>query len=402
MLDSPLVEIGLGLAFIFALFSLLVSAANEIIVALCKSRAASLWDGIGMLLNGDDELRKAFFAHPVIQSLTPPKSWGGWLTSARRNGPSYIEARTFAVVLLDLLKQPHQVLDAIEAELTRTVAELRVGDTSGVKRARTALGKYLEKLPDSPFGNEVRQHLQQLQQQLTGNNRTTAEIAQSVSDMLKMLPEHWRAALAASPSVLVPSLEGTIKAIADDAADSMDQFRLGIERWFDEGMDIVSGWYKRWTQAIQLGLGLLLAVILNIDTVNIVQVLNANDELRRELAARAVYTGSESLQPRHGDGQATSGIAPVSVSDVESQFQAMRARLKQTGLPLGWENTDSFKDRFKIYLEKHGLFAILGWLLTALAASLGAPFWFDLLKKAANLRAAGPNPDEKKATRNAT
>ena len=49
---------------------------------------------------------------------------------------------------------------------------------------------------------------------------------------------------------------------------------------------------------------------------------------------------------------------------------------------------------------EHHFLPVLGWLFTALAASLGAPFWFDLLKKAANLRATGPNPDEKKATRN--
>ena len=88
MLDSPLVEIGLGLAFVFTLFSLLVSAANEIIVALFKSRAVSLWDGIGMLLNGNDALRKAFFAHPLIGAadhhiLRHVRSQGSCLTFSR-------------------------------------------------------------------------------------------------------------------------------------------------------------------------------------------------------------------------------------------------------------------------------------------------------------------------------
>jgi hypothetical protein len=36
---------------------------------------------------------------------------------------------------------------------------------------------------------------------------------------------------------------------------------------------------------------------------------------------------------------------------------------------------------------------LLGWLLTALAISLGAPFWFDLLKKVINIRGAGGKPD---------
>jgi len=32
---------------------------------------------------------------------------------------------------------------------------------------------------------------------------------------------------------------------------------------------------------------------------------------------------------------------------------------------------------------------ILGWLITAFAVSLGAPFWFDLLNKFVNIRASG-------------
>jgi hypothetical protein len=38
-------------------------------------------------------------------------------------------------------------------------------------------------------------------------------------------------------------------------------------------------------------------------------------------------------------------------------------------------------------------YSIFGWLITALAISLGAPFWFDLLNKFINLRNAGKNPD---------
>jgi hypothetical protein len=37
---------------------------------------------------------------------------------------------------------------------------------------------------------------------------------------------------------------------------------------------------------------------------------------------------------------------------------------------------------------------ILGWLITAFAVSLGAPFWFDLLNKFVNIRASGKAPEE--------
>lgn len=40
--------------------------------------------------------------------------------------------------------------------------------------------------------------------------------------------------------------------------------------------------------------------------------------------------------------------------------------------------------------------SLLGFIITALALSLGAPFWFDLLKKLVSMRGSGVNPDEKK------
>jgi hypothetical protein len=38
---------------------------------------------------------------------------------------------------------------------------------------------------------------------------------------------------------------------------------------------------------------------------------------------------------------------------------------------------------------------LLGWFLTAVAVSLGAPFWFDTLNRFMNIRAAGTAPNEK-------
>jgi hypothetical protein len=38
---------------------------------------------------------------------------------------------------------------------------------------------------------------------------------------------------------------------------------------------------------------------------------------------------------------------------------------------------------------------LLGLLLTGIAISLGAPFWFDLLNKVVSIRSAGRSPAEK-------
>ena len=46
--------------------------------------------------------------------------------------------------------------------------------------------------------------------------------------------------------------------------------------------------------------------------------------------------------------------------------------------------------------SKNNCYSLFGWLLTALAISLGASFWFDLLSKLVKIRTAGPKPDQDK------
>ncbi len=65
-------------------------------------------------------------------------------------------------------------------------------------------------------------------------------------------------------------------------------------------------------------------------------------------------------------------------------------------LGLGWNST--FTEQMAIAESKGrsaALFFLIkffGWFITALAMSLGAPFWFDLLQKVINIRNAGVRP----------
>jgi hypothetical protein len=47
------------------------------------------------------------------------------------------------------------------------------------------------------------------------------------------------------------------------------------------------------------------------------------------------------------------------------------------------------------FVDNFNLTTPVGWLLTILAVSMGAPFWFDILNKVMNVRYAGKSPDEK-------
>jgi len=69
------------------------------------------------------------------------------------------------------------------------------------------------------------------------------------------------------------------------------------------------------------------------------------------------------------------------------------------GLPIGWtygdpKNPTNDPRAFRGVDPGNWFLRILGWFITALALSLGAPFWFDLLNKFMVVRAT-VKPKEK-------
>ena len=98
-------------------------------------------------------------------------------------------------------------------------------------------------------------------------------------------------------------------------------------------------------------------------------------------------------------------------ADMEKVCQRMAdlTELQRAGLPIGWTASalsrygercvkDNGKPCTLGELVGHGdswlnlLIALLGWVITAFACTLGAPFWFDALSKLVKLRSSGAPP----------
>lgn len=153
--------------------------------------------------------------------------------------------------------------------------------------------------------------------------------------------------------------------LGDSAITELTHFRKAVEEWFDDAMDRVSGWYKRWAQLLTCGIAIAVTIILNVNTVKITETLANEPTVRTAVAARA-----ESAS-RSGDATAAGEGAETAVKTLES--------LK---LPILWnDSTDNLNATL-----------IIGWLITAIAISLGSPFWFDALSKLARLRTTGKKP----------
>ncbi|MGF1477294.1 MAG: hypothetical protein ACFB6S_17250 [Geminicoccaceae bacterium] len=172
-------------------------------------------------------------------------------------------------------------------------------------------------------------------------------------------------------NALHPDLANNLKLLARRTDGSIEAFRAEIEGWFNDSMDRVSGWYTQRARTIGLVVALIVVVGMNADSLRLARALYLEDELRHMLASTAADVGDAS-GTENGQTDRTSEISPETIEQVLSN------------VPLGWSGDENF-----------GPLSVIGWLITIAAVSLGAPFWFDLLRRVARLRSAGQAPGEK-------
>jgi hypothetical protein len=162
-------------------------------------------------------------------------------------------------------------------------------------------------------------------------------------------------------------------------------FLAGIAGWYDAQMQRVSGWYKRWSKRWLVVIGALVALVFGIDSVRIAQTLYTEPTVRAAVAAAAA-----AAEP--GTCPEPAGVGGEVIACVEE----MITELDQAGLPIGWpagcplDLVSCIRDPEPDVT--HWLTVLLGLALTTLAASAGAPFWFDTIGRLAPLRNTGGRP----------
>lgn len=180
------------------------------------------------------------------------------------------------------------------------------------------------------------------------------------------------------------------------AGNTLPEAQKAIETWFDDSMDRVSGWYKRKIQLNTAIIALLLAFATNADTLRIATTLWHNPELRAEgvKLAEQRAEASKNAVPEAANAPTVETTYPDASDPLNPKMQpatqAERAFLTDV---LGWESAPDFKN-MESGKPKALLLMVLGWVLTGIAVSLGAPFWFDILNKFINIRGSGKSPGE--------
>jgi hypothetical protein len=359
MFNSTTLEVAIGMAFVYLLLSLFCTAINEGIAGILGSRAKNLEKGIKSLFTEglvnvevkvDNVIKTkavtladAIYNHGLVQSLY--RSGKGDLENAARSLPSYIPSRVFASALLDVIFPDDKA------------------NPTGLPTTLESMLAKLQSLPESK-GKEA------------------------------------------------------MMTLVKQANGDIDATREAFEQWYDDAMDRAAGWYKRNTQMVLFVLGLGIAISLNVDSIAVGRSLWTSPALRSyAIAAAENYAkqhpiGAETAVSSGGTGNAhgaatpasdatsaavpDGSTAPATIAGTGSPQRAVQllgkasgvqmqnastdlAALQSLSLPIGWSDAST---PWKQKDPRTGvLFAVVGWLLTAMAMTLGAPFWFDLLNQ---------------------
>lgn len=317
MFGSQVLDVIIGLVFVYLLLSIICTAASEMTAALFALRSRNLEKGIATLFadSKTKNLDKLFFQHPLIKSL---------YRGSRK--PSYIPSHVFSLAFLD-----------------------------GI----------------APFRDEA--------------VTTLSDISAAVNS----LPDD-------------SELKCLLLIFLHQAGGDFKKFKALIENWFDNTMTRAAGWYKRKSQVVVLVFAVLVTGATNADTFQIVKSLSLDPSLRASIALTAQEyvrqhpeMATTQLQ-KTSDPQASSSNVkgnnsssadsptPTKATNTpqESVDQSLTT-LEQLGIPFGWQTLPKKEE----WINK-----IIGLLLTTLAVSLGAPFWFDMLNRFINIRGSGSVP----------
>lgn len=204
--------------------------------------------------------------------------------------------------------------------------------------------------------------------------------ADAVAEMVGIKPGAPTGTTLADVADVTNPLGQRMRALADGIgtnvhpADQMTAVKAGLERWYDETMDRLEGAYKRWVTLWVFILGLFVAVVANASTYHVAERLWQDPTTREAVVAAAGRTVAD----------------PPTSADLDSVAETTD-RLSELSLPVGWD--DTARDAWSGGPFSWAAFGyLLGWLTTAGLATLGAPFWFDLLTRLVSLRDAGAKP----------
>lgn len=373
MLDNVALNVVIGLVFVYLLYSLFATFVSEIIATQLGLRARNLREAINRMLNDEEE----------------KKFW-------QRLGDS-----------LSLMKKPKN--NRIKKFYNNP--EIKYLGSSGVFRNPSSF-------PATSFSRT-------LLYELNGSgpldkDKIKKEILHAV-DPVNNPSAHTPGVTGQEEASFDPQSAQFVLSLYNDSWGDLVKFRLLLEAWFDRTMEQATEWYKRKIRIILLVLGFFMAWFFNADTFTIIEKLSTDKAARENMVKLAVAYNQSTARPSGPsltvppekldsllnvkkilekdmqDAQSILGSGAWLPDKVMVSYDSVTSKKTYTPLIDSLSLSEEYRDSSASILEFNPwqkwayVFRLIphhffGFLITAIAISLGAPFWFDLLNKLMKLR----------------
>jgi hypothetical protein len=330
---DAILEVAIGLVMMWLILSVAAMEIQNWLTQIMNVRAKFLEESLLEMFKGEQGLVDQFYNHPAIKELFQKDRKGNL------KKPTWIPSETFSRVAMELLMNASK------------------------QKASAAPGV----VSYSAMADGVQQ-------------------VKSLNPELDKLMDH-----------LFPGLEQTdaVSFGIEDVQEKLKQYQENVETWFDHNMGKLSGWYKENAMTMAFVIGLVLALIFNVDTINITERLWREPTIRQALVVQA-----DTYQLEEGT---------ANITEVPGYFDSL-------AMPIGWTSIPASSpsactgfitftangeiafrsgNECKVLVNIPAVNNIMGWVIkllgfviSAFAARQGAPFWFDLLKRLVSLRNA--------------
>ncbi|HXL88685.1 MAG TPA: hypothetical protein VN969_06800 [Streptosporangiaceae bacterium] len=394
MLSSGIIDLAIGLTFVFGVTAALASAVTELIARFIGLRGAYLLSGLRELVDGggastvlgqagqDYQFVQGMISRGLVPLAEPAPAE---LSPAEVPGVPAPPIKPVSVSTLSatgaLLGGPILRSQGMAGQISSRKLTLAATGTTGRLPKMTSekagtLWSQRRSLPSYIPARSFAEAVIDLVVPGASGQATMTDIQRGVN------------ALPQELSAFKPSLQ----ALAKNAGEDAGKFRTSVEQWYDDHMDRVSGWYKRYAAKITFAVGLILVVLLNINALTIGRTLYNQSAVSTAISAVAA--------------KGTSCPATEGQQECLANLQAQISAAATAGLPIGWGTVrDCAEPGARCgWLDQRGIFSrhgnsgwqlalvLAGFLIMIIALIPGAQFWFGLLSKLGTLRSSGPKP----------
>ena len=337
MSGFAILDLVIGMIFIFFLLSIICSSVVEICLTFVKARATLLEEWLRGIFSEKTQVGSQI--KTVGESIMDHCAVTG--LSGNSKSPAYIDAKNFTSALLEKI----------------------TFDPNDPNSVATNLDTYIHKIEQTPFLSlELKRVF--LNYAYEARDKYQTMVAKTASDL-----EIFRSKIENWYDTSMDRLTGTLK--------------------------------TRYSRPFTMIVAIVTAVLLNADSINIAKYLYSDPDLRAKVAEQAYGVVDSTAQKFNVRLDSMRSANPATVQELQASLQKGIANINdakamlQLNLPFGW-NTAYFKTLFPPGDFGEGLLSILakitGLAATVFAMMMGAPFWFDLLNKVSNLRGTGNKP----------